>query len=178
MRGALKKVLSCVVRLSTIETQRGVWRSNVMEVTIQRWAKASAELGHGRSLLARHFPLRQVVHVRSSIAQDYVRFPCFDGLLYSTSGDDFPSSLDVKDAVVFLLIVECLLEACWYALLSSLELSRLPEAFLERLLYLPGSIVRCDYGKGGGVWLEESCEGLEAEHAQVVFYLQHLSFCV
>ena len=54
--------------------------------------------------------------------------PNLDGLLYSTSVDNFPDSLDVEDAAVYLMIVEWFLEACWYAPLSSLELACPSEA--------------------------------------------------
>ena len=54
--------------------------------------------------------------------------------------------LIVEDAAVYQLIVLCLLEACWYALLSTPELSRLFEASLERLPDLPLSRIHCDYG--------------------------------
>ena len=94
------------------------------------------------------------------------------------SVDNFSGSLDVEDAAIHELIADWFHETRWYTLLPSVELSRLSEASLQRLPYLSRSGVSCDYRKGGVVRLEESGEGLGAEHTQVVLHFQHMGFCV
>ena len=68
------------------------------------------------------------------------------------------------------------LEARWYALLASSNLSSLSETSLERLPNLPRPGVRSNYGEGGVGRLEACGEMLGTEHAQVVFDFQHLGF--